>query len=96
MIGVGARRMRPRRPRRAQRQLAPGKPATAIGNGGAGPGWPLAGGACPAATTRIKRVYKRRFLQNDSNHRHITTDALYAQTTAQGWSGEGNVFCAAQ
>ena len=59
-------------------------------------GWPaLAGGACPQGTEPVKRVYNGRWQQNDSNHRYVTTDALYAQMTAKGWSGEGVVFCAA-
>jgi hypothetical protein len=42
----------------------------------------------------VKRVYNKRFAQNDSNHRYVTTDVLYQQMIAQGWAGEGIVFCA--
>jgi uncharacterized delta-60 repeat protein len=59
-------------------------------------GWPIAQGACPQGTQAIKRVYNKRFAQNDSNHRYVTTDALYQQMVALGWAGEGIVFCAAQ
>ena len=59
-------------------------------------GWPLANGVCPAGTQPVRRLYNGRYAQNDSNHRYVTTDALYTQMTAQGWSGEGTVFCAAQ
>ena len=57
-------------------------------------GWPLANGACPAGTVAIKRAYNGRFAQNDSNHRYTTSDTVYQQMVAQGWSGEGTVFCA--
>ena len=57
-------------------------------------GWPGAGGACPDGTLAVKRVYNGRWQQNDSNHRYVTTEELYAQMTALGWHGEGTVFCA--
>lgn len=59
-------------------------------------GWPTTGGSCPAGTVPVKRAYNHRFAQNDSNHRYMTDDALYAQMIALGWSGEGIVFCAVQ
>ena len=48
---------------------------------------------CPAGTTPVKRVYNNRFAQNDSNHRYMISDTIYNQMVAQGWSGEGIVFC---
>jgi len=59
-------------------------------------GWPLATGGCPQGTQAIRRVYNKRFAQNDSNHRYVTTDELYATMIAQGWAAEGTVFCAVQ
>ena len=60
-------------------------------------GWPVSSpGVCPAGTIPVKRVYNGRFAQHDSNHRYATTDAIYNQMIAQGWSGEGTVFCAVQ
>jgi len=59
-------------------------------------GWPAGVAGCAAGTAPVKRVYNGRFAQNDSNHRYMTSDALYAQMLAQGWSGEGTVFCAVQ
>jgi len=58
-------------------------------------GWKSqAGGQCAAGTIAVKRVYNNRFADNDSNHRYTTSDAIYSQMLAQGWSGEGTVFCA--
>jgi len=58
-------------------------------------GWPMAAGAtCPAGTLAVKRAYNNRFAVNDSNHRYATSDAIYEQMIASGWSGEGTVFCA--
>jgi len=58
-------------------------------------GWPLqAGGQCPDGTVPVKRAYNNRFATNDSNHRFASTDTIYNQMLAQGWSGEGAVFCA--
>ena len=51
-------------------------------------------GQCAAGTTPVKRAYNNRFAVNDSNHRYATSDAIYAQMLADGWSGEGTVFCA--
>jgi hypothetical protein len=60
-------------------------------------GWPLAAdGSCAAGTIAVKRAYNNRFAVNDSNHRYTTSDAIYNQMLASGWSGEGAVFCAPQ
>jgi uncharacterized delta-60 repeat protein len=60
-------------------------------------GWPKqADGSCAAGTIAVKRVYNNRFALNDSNHRYMTSDALYTQMVASGWSGEGTVFCVPQ
>ena len=70
------------------------------------PGWtyegtafyivPPASGQCATGTQPVYRAYNTRFAQNDSNHRYTTDAAVYAQMQAQGWAGEGAVFCAAQ
>jgi len=60
-------------------------------------GWPKqADGSCAAGTIAVKRAYNNRFAVNDSNHRYTTSDAIYNQMMASGWSGEGTVFCAPQ
>lgn len=59
-------------------------------------GWPTSAGSCPTGTVAVKRVYNNRFAQNDSNHRYVTNDVLYAQMISQNWNGEGVVFCAVQ
>ena len=52
------------------------------------------GAACPDWTQPVYRVYNNRFAENDSNHRYMTSVALYNQMVGQGWSGEGLVMCA--
>ncbi len=42
----------------------------------------------------VYRLYNNRFAQNDSNHRYVDDLALYEVMQAQGWKGEGMVFCA--
>ena len=49
---------------------------------------------CPAWTQAVWRVYNGRFAFNDSNHRYMTSQALYNQMVAMGWTGEGVVLCA--
>ena len=57
-------------------------------------GWPRSSdGSCPVGTIAVKRVYNNRFAQNDSNHRYASSDAIYDQMVALGWSPEGIVFC---
>jgi len=56
--------------------------------------WPLVAGACPAGTGEVKRAYNGKFAQNDSNHRYLTSEPIYQQMLAAGWTGEGTVFCA--
>jgi Repeat of unknown function (DUF5648) len=60
-------------------------------------GWPVSSpGVCPIGTIPVKRAYNGRFAQHDSNHRYSTSDTIYNQMVAQGWSGEGVVFCSVQ
>ncbi len=58
-------------------------------------GWPIGPVGCPDDTQPVMRAYNNRFAQNDSNHRYTTSTAIYDQMIADGWSGEGTVFCAA-
>ena len=51
-------------------------------------------GECPEDTRPVRRVYNNRAAQNDSNHRYLTSQALYQQMINSGWRGEGVVFCA--
>ena len=57
--------------------------------------FPPTNGQCAAAQQAVYRAYNMRFAQNDSNHRYTTDAAVYAQTQAQGWAGEGVKFCGA-
>jgi len=57
-------------------------------------GWPASSAGCQPGTVPVKRAYNGRFAENDSNHRYATSDAVYQAMTAQGWHGEGTVFCA--
>jgi uncharacterized delta-60 repeat protein len=59
-------------------------------------GWPRLSSNCPAGTTGVYRAYNGRFAQNDSNHRYAVEVDLYNAMLAQGWTGEGIVFCAVQ
>jgi len=52
-------------------------------------------GACASGGIPVYRAYNGRWRENDSNHRYTTDSAIYAQMLAQGWAGEGAVFCAA-
>jgi len=54
---------------------------------------PVSGG-CTAGSQPIYRAYNNRFAQNDSNHRYASNSAIYNQMIAQGWIGEGVVYCA--
>lgn len=72
----------------------------------ADPGWTYEGnafsigvplnGVCAAGTLAVYRAYNSRAAQNDSNHRYSADSGVYAQMGAQGWAGEGTVFCAPQ
>jgi len=57
---------------------------------------PAAGGTCPAGAVPIYRMFNNG-QTGAPNHRFTTSPATYQQfTTAQGWAGEGVVFCAPQ
>jgi streptogramin lyase len=62
----------------------------------AGKFWMMKPGStgCPDRTQPVYRAYNNRFAENDSNHRYMTSAALYVQMLAKGWSGEGVVMCA--
>lgn len=51
------------------------------------------GGACPAGTTPVWRLYNDRFAQSDSNHRFVASMGIYHAMMADGWLGEGVAFC---
>ncbi|MBI2782835.1 MAG: hypothetical protein EPO03_12410 [Porticoccaceae bacterium] len=50
-------------------------------------------GACYPGTRPVWRLYNGRFAQNDSNHRFVTSVDVYRHMMANGWIGEGVVFC---
>ena len=53
-------------------------------------------GNCPAsAPVKVYRSFNNRSAQNDGNHRYTVSSARYNQMTAQGYSADGAVFCAA-
>jgi serine protease len=56
--------------------------------------YPVSAGTCPAGTVNVYRVYNNRFAFNDSNHRYTASLATYNGMIADGWRGEGTVFCA--
>jgi len=58
--------------------------------------WPKANGSCPSGTQAVMRVYNNRYAVNDSNHRYLTSTAIYQQMLDAGWLPEGTVFCAPQ
>jgi hypothetical protein len=55
------------------------------------------GGTCQNtyAALPVYRLYNRREMFNDMNHRYTINTATYARMIAQGWSGEGAAFCVA-
>jgi hypothetical protein len=53
------------------------------------------GASCGNGGAPVYRLYNGRWRENDSNHRYTTDAALYTAMQAQGWTGEGVVFCAA-
>ncbi|MBI3150458.1 MAG: right-handed parallel beta-helix repeat-containing protein [Betaproteobacteria bacterium] len=53
------------------------------------------GASCANGGAPVYRLYNGRWRENDSNHRYTTDAALYTAMQAQGWTGEGVVFCAA-
>ena len=55
---------------------------------------PTGAATCPAGTVNVYRVYNNRFAFNDSNHRYTTSVTTYNAMVANGWRGEGTVFCA--
>lgn len=54
-------------------------------------------GVCPAEYPQaVRRFYNNRAMQNDSNHRYVTSATVAQQMTAAGWIDEGVVMCGAQ
>lgn len=51
------------------------------------------GGACPAGTDPVWRLYNNRFQHLDSNHRFVASSETYHTMIAAGWIGEGVAFC---
>ena len=67
------------------------------------PGWQLEDpeafaillpGAATPCERPVYRAYNNRAAFNDSNHRYMTDRADYDAMVADGWTGEGQVFCA--
>lgn len=52
-------------------------------------------GSCANGGAPVYRLYNGHWRENDSNHRYTIDTGIYAQMQAQGWAGEGVVFCAA-
>lgn len=54
-------------------------------------------GNCPAAYPQpIRRFYNGRAMQNDANHRYVTSSAIALAMRTAGWVDEGVVMCAVQ
>ena len=51
-------------------------------------------GVCYPGTKPVWRLYNGRFAQHDTNHRFVTSTDVYWHMMANGWVGEGVVFCA--
>jgi hypothetical protein len=56
-------------------------------------GVPDGNGQCASGTTPVYRLYNRRAIFNDSNHRYVTSAAERARMVAKGWADEGVRFC---
>ena len=52
---------------------------------------PAAGGACPIGTDPVWRLFSSKFV----THRYTRSNTTYSAFQADGWSGEGVVFCSA-
>ena len=52
---------------------------------------PAAGGVCPIGTEPVWRLFSSKF----TTHRYTRSSTTYAAFQADGWSGEGVVFCSA-
>lgn len=50
-------------------------------------------GVCYPGTRSVFRLYNDRAAQNDANHRFVTSADTYRHMIANGWVGEGVVFC---
>lgn len=51
-------------------------------------------GGCPAAYPQaVRRFYNGRALQNDSNHRYVSNEAIADTMRSAGWIDEGVVMC---
>jgi hypothetical protein len=54
-------------------------------------------GGCPVEyPLAVRRFYNGRALQNDSNHRYVTSETIAASMRSAGWADEGVVMCGAQ
>lgn len=51
------------------------------------------GGACPAGTDPVWRLFNGRVAELDSNHRFVASSETYRTMMADGWIGEGVAFC---
>ena len=51
------------------------------------------GGACPAGTDPVWRLFNDRVAEKDSNHRFVASSETYRAMMAHGWLGEGVAFC---
>jgi len=51
------------------------------------------GGACPAGTDPVWRLFNNRVAELDSNHRFVASSETYRKMMAEGWLGEGVAFC---
>ncbi len=52
---------------------------------------PAAGGVCPIGTDPVWRLFSNKF----TTHRYTRNSTTYSAFQADGWSGEGVVFCSA-
>lgn len=56
----------------------------------------ISAGTCELGTVPVYRLFRAKSATKSANHRYTTDIAMYNNAMANGWAGEGVVFCGAQ
>jgi hypothetical protein len=56
----------------------------------------ISAGTCESGTVPVYRLFRAKSATKSANHRYTTAIATYNAAMANGWAGEGVVFCGAQ